>query len=182
MERWFRKKNDRVDSGLWFGWMTLPLLLPIATAPPWQWPISLHLTAAPVRKALREFPRAKPSFHYALSRWFQALNNTRRSLEDAVVDLSIAAEAIFILEDERDDKERILRDRMSQYWFKYDKAATKQQVGKFTSHVFSMYDIRSKIVHGIIPRKAQLEKARGVSRCGASRYICRRHARSDATI
>jgi hypothetical protein len=140
-----------------------PLALPVSAAPEWHGqPIPIARTAKPVRLALKRFRlnnRATLAFRFAFSRWLQAQNGLRRTREDAVVDLAIALESIFILPTEFDGKAKLLRKRLHAFWYEHDTTATRKEKDAFVKQVDHAYNIRSRVAHGDIPDPKDLEKA-----------------------
>jgi hypothetical protein len=139
------------------------LALPVAESPPWNGPIQLEWIAAPVSTLLPKFQSETPftgTFRYALARWFSSLNKHRRTIEDAIVDLSMALEALFVLDEERDGTARLMRERISHYWCR--DGATKKELRTMKDHVVNIYDVRSRIVHGRIVDADKLDAARKV--------------------
>jgi hypothetical protein len=137
-----------------------PLSLPVSSAPPWQGPIPLQglqggIVASVPR--LRSGSQNARTFHFALSRWLYAQNRGRRSAEDAVLDLSIALEAIFIGRDERLPVAKAMRKRIAAFW-----CGTRSgtDARKMRDAVHDAYDVRSMIAHGEVVEGARLDTAR----------------------
>ncbi len=167
-EEWFRADDasdaNEPDGGRKLGGVRyFPFSLPVTEAPPWNGPISLDETAAHVREELPMFRSAwsfAGTFRYALARWYTSLNKNRRTLEDAVVDLSIALEAIFVLDDETTLRARLMRERIARYWWADE--GTKKNLRTMKGHVHNVYDVRSQIVHGAIVEAQKLSQARSI--------------------
>ena len=167
MEEWARAKGDRADHGYSVHDMiqVFPLSLPVAGAPPWHGPVQLARLLDSIKRALRMFRSSEPlvgAFRFAFSRWFQSLNKRRRTLEDAVLDLAISLEALFIPPDERSDKTEALKERVSRFWFTNDPWASKTKIKSFKWKIAQTYDVRSRIAHGGIVSDNDLKKARNV--------------------
>ena len=163
VETWDRRQSDRYDGGQPIELKIFPLSLPVGSARPWHGPIPLERVQRAVIDALDRFRSAHAyagAFRFALSRWFQSLNKQRRTLEDAVVDLVIALEAVFILENERGEKEEFLAERISGFWFETEPQASTNRRKSFRWKVRKAYKIRSCVVHGNIMEETELEWAR----------------------
>ena len=137
--------------------------LPVTEAPPWNGPIALDGIAEHLRDQLPMFRSARPfagTFRYALARWYTSLNKNRRTLEDAVVDLSIALEALFVVDDDRYEIASLMRERIARYWWAGE--GTKRDLRMMKDHVHNVYDVRSRIVHGTIVHAERLSEARSI--------------------
>lgn len=114
-EEWFPGDNAGEDAapdeGQRFGPPRyLTLSLPVSEAPPWNHAVSLDGIAEKMKGQIPIFRSERPfagTFRFALARWFWSLNKKRRTLEDVVIDLSIALESLFVLETERRGRRRI---------------------------------------------------------------------------
>lgn len=141
----------------------LSFSLPVSQAPAWNGRISLTESAQWVRDALPAFGtshRYVGEFRFALARWFYSLNKHRRTLEDAVVDLSIALESLFVLDSEREGLERLMQERIARFWQAGEGSET--ELRGMMKRVRLAYDVRSRIVHGFIVDGAKLREAHNV--------------------
>lgn len=134
-----------------------PLNLPVSSAPPWQGPIPLHGLCEAVFTASNRF-YGNGLFRFALSRWLYAQNKSRRSAEDAVLDLSIALEAVFIGRDESDvNIAKTLRERICVFW---SGSRSGKNARLIRDKVHDAYEVRSLIAHGEVVADARLDAAR----------------------
>jgi hypothetical protein len=139
----------------------LPLALPVTEAPPWNRAISLDGLAKKMGLQIPMFRSKRPfagTFRFALARWFWSLNKNRRTLEAAVIDLSIALESLFVLDTETDGIARLFRERITRFWLG-DEGSNKQRKA-LTTQMCNVYDVRSRIVHGSIVDEERLTSAR----------------------
>lgn len=164
-ERWHRRPAKRREQARFRDLLIFPLSLPASFATPWRGPIQLDVGRHAVVQALRAF-RAKHShaiqFHFALSRWFYSLNMQRRTIEDAIIDLTIGLEAVFVLPSERGQKEQIVRERVAAFWFETEPSASKSRRKSFKWKISQAYKVRSSIVHGDILDPEALRRTRDV--------------------
>ena len=156
LEEWL-VQPDGAERMLHGSIMVFPLNLPVSSAPPWQGPIPLQGVCEAISAASERFS-GNGQFRFALSRWLYAQNRSRRSAEDAVLDLSIALEALFIGSDECDISiAKALRERISIFW-------SGSRIGKnarlIRSKVHDAYKIRSQIAHGEVVEVERLDTAR----------------------
>lgn len=141
----------------------LTLSLPVSEAPPWNGPIVLAGLADKMKGQIDMFRSERPfagTFRFALARWFWSLNRKRRTLEDAVLDLSIALESLFVLESEREGVGKLLRERLTRFWWREE--GTKKQHNSLRAKINDVYDVRSRIVHGSVVHEERLRKARNI--------------------
>jgi hypothetical protein len=165
-EEWFPTKDrgdaHEHDGGTMLGSVRyFPLALPVAEAPPWNGPIALDAAAAHIREELPLFRSGRPfasTFRYALARWYMSLNKYRRTIEDAIVDLSIALEALFVLNQEKESTARLMRERIARYYCR--EGGTNKELRAMKDHVHNIYNVRSRIVHGDIVEEDKLADAR----------------------
>ncbi|HEV2737316.1 MAG TPA: hypothetical protein VGU66_01945 [Candidatus Elarobacter sp.] len=167
-EEWFRANDGSEDAapdgGQRFGPPRyLSLSLPVAEAPPWNRAISLDGVANKMIDQIPMFRSKRPfagTFRFALARWFYSLNKKRRTLEDVVIDLSIALEALFVLETERGNIGQLLRERITSYW--WGNEGTKKKHNSLKAKIVDVYDVRSRIVHGSMVDEERMQKARRI--------------------
>lgn len=165
VQTWDRPKASRYDGGEPIELKLFPLSLPVSLALPWHGAMRLERGRRMVTMALKRFASRHAhagALRFALARWYQSLNTQRRTLEDAVVDLAIALEAVFISQDERGDKESLLTPRISSFWFQTDPTASNNKKKSFQWKVRQAYKIRSRVVHGAIVELEELKLARNV--------------------
>lgn len=137
-----------------------PLNLPVSSAPPLQGPVQLHGLSDGIAAAMPRFRSATSSsriFHFALSRWLYAQNAGRRSAEDAVLDLSIALEAIFTGRGENLPAAKAMRERIAVFWCG---TRSGKDPRRMRDAVHDAYDVRSLIAHGEVVEGARLDSAR----------------------
>lgn len=116
-----------------------------------------------LRTQILKFRSEQPNagtFRFVLARWYNSLNRNRRSLEDAILDLSIALESLFILDAERGDKAKLLRERIGQYWCGDN--GTKKDMRTIKKQIDTVYRVRSRIIHGQFVDGNKQKKARTV--------------------
>jgi hypothetical protein len=134
--------------------------LPVSEAPDWRGTIALdEELAGHLREQLPMFRSDHPfagTFRYALARWFFSLNKTRRTKEDAVVDLSIALEALFVAEGELASA-KLMRERLANYLSQVTGYSARPRYIKELVH--EAYSVRSLIVHGRIVDEKSLGDA-----------------------
>jgi len=154
-EDWFVQSDgsERVVRG---SIKVFPLNLPVSSAPPWQGLVPLHGLREAISTACEGF-YGNGLFRFALSRWLYAQNKSRRSAEDAVLDLSIALEAIFIGRDERLPIAKAMRERIAAFWCG---ARRGKDARRMRDAVYDAYDVRSMIVHGEVIKSTRLATAR----------------------
>jgi len=141
----------------------LRLSLPVAEAPPWNEAISLDGVADKIKPQLPMFRSERPfagTFRFALARWFFSLNKYRRTLEDVVIDLSIALESLFVLDTEKEAVGLLFRKRITRFW--WGDEGTKKQQNDLKNKIFDVYDVRSRIVHGSIVNRERLKVAHNI--------------------
>ncbi len=167
-EEWYRANDENnshsPDGGKMLGSVRyFRLALPVAEAPPWKGPIQLDAVATFLKDQLPLFRSNHPytnTFRYALARWYASQNKYRRTLEDAVLDLSIALEALFIVDVDTHGISSLMRERISEYWCGKDRNG--KELRTIQRHVNNIYDIRSRIVHGEIVEETRLSEARNI--------------------
>jgi hypothetical protein len=137
-----------------------PLSLPVSSAPPWQGPIPLQRLCDGIVASIPRFRSETKNariFHFALSRWIYAQNSDRRTAEDAVLDLSIALEAIFIGHGERIPVAKAMRERIAVFW---SGTRSGSAARKMRDDVCDAYDVRSMVAHGQVVEGDRLDSAR----------------------
>ena len=165
VEQWHRGPKDRGSRGHLIDTRIFPLSLPVPSAAPWRGAINLDTGRRSVVRALRAFRsnhRYLKQFHFALSRWFYSLNKERRTIEDAVLDLTIALESVFILQDECGDKGELLRERVAAFWFETEPTASTKRRKSFKWKLHEAYSVRSRVVHGDIVDAEKLNVTRNL--------------------
>jgi hypothetical protein len=165
MEKWHMRDQDAIDGGQRINEtiMYFPLSLPVAAAPHWQGHLLLDPLREPVTRALQKFSsdhKFAGNFRFSMSRWFLSLNKNRRSLEDAIIDLSVGLEALLIPGDERGDKAKALAERSCAFWYENEPDATVTSRKEFKNQIYRAYDVRSRITHGSIVDEIDLMNAR----------------------
>lgn len=125
--------------------VVFPLSLPVSLARP-HLSHSIDDARDAIEQALQIFdesPAHAPQFRFALARWQLSLNKARRCGEDALLDIIIALEAIFLLPNERERRTKLLRERVASS-FSSD-IEIRRKVKRALNNA---YDIRSRIAHG----------------------------------
>lgn len=160
-ETWARRSDEPPDAGRIHGSIQyLPLAIPVSSAPPWQGPISLDAACDGIGRAIEKFRSDQPHtgiFRFAFSRWEQSLNKSRRTAEDAILDLTVALEAIFLLDEERSDRSKKLRERVAAFWCGQRSGKNAREI---KNRIANVYDVRSRIVHGNVVDDKALTGAR----------------------
>lgn len=68
--------------------------------------------------------------------------------------------SVFILQDERGDKDELLRERLSAFWFETEPDASNKRRRSFKWKIHEAYKMRSRIVHGDILDEEALRSTR----------------------
>lgn len=165
-EEWLRQDSDPDDGGTpRYQTVThFPLRLPVTGAPSYMGPVILDPASNGIKEALQKFRSDHPyvgPFRFALSRWSYSLNKYRRTLEDAVLDLAIALEAVFVPE-RNGDKAKAIRERVSRFWCCEISGEKEypQRLRDIKNKLCKIYDVRSCIIHGAIVEESRLSEAR----------------------
>jgi hypothetical protein len=164
-EQWHLSARNSGIEGSASGIMLNPVrylffALPPSESPPWNGPIALDNSVEFVDKGLRWFyerTELSNTCRFVLARWLYSLNKHRRTLEDAILDLSIALESIFILDSERNDRARLLRERVARYWI--GPSGSGSALRTIRKALWHSYNVRSRVVHGTIVSAEALKEA-----------------------